>query len=700
MVIKNYENVSDQDLVELAGYHAYINLHKSDRTLVNGTEYEVINENYENPTGLDALTVQNLDNKEITVVYVGTDKGQPEDILTDAQLLSDMAVPQVEDAKDYFEKMDKAYGVDNVTGNSLGGALANAVAVENQQVRSVTYNPALLPATADYDPNKDYDNITNYIGQYDVLNGTLNSLKLDERVPGNSYTVYNGMPGTETSYVDLITSNHTGYLRNKDKTQYYEIRPEGGPGSGKIYIEADEHIVLSPWTGQPIYQSGTEDIKINPNTLRDLAVGLDQAVFSRMERIDEYLNHAMEIIEDEAAKKQLRIQKLRDQFEEVVETTVNHPLIQDIIGPGFPLLRELDVMSYLQQFLEEKAQELNQIYYSAPFLIRQFFSPIINSISNLVANAGDKLTQIIEDVESLINGFGEIIINTIPTLFYSATNDWEDAVVEEFHAHFRIVLPNCIQMAEQLKTFQQQILDTAEAFQFTDEGLASAIQAKANYVQTILQSLPSESDLLKASSYLTTESNLKGIQSDVAFTLLKEAINKLVVPLIEALHILALAAEGILESFSATLKSGLNSFFYFTPPGWLISIFTDFETRAKDKLNDMLQPVDEFASRVEGVRDGLGKLRNNMSAILDMLRPYIENAIFDDKKYRDVYLYNNASLALTKEMGMVFRDINTHLAEEKAQTIRELLHHGGIASMNINRLEEQVDRATLVGKPE
>nr|WP_179123854.1 hypothetical protein [Paraliobacillus ryukyuensis] len=42
--------------------------------------------------------------------------------------------------------------MDNVTGNSLGGALANAVAVENPQVRSVTYNPALLPATAAYDP--------------------------------------------------------------------------------------------------------------------------------------------------------------------------------------------------------------------------------------------------------------------------------------------------------------------------------------------------------------------------------------------------------------------------------------------------------------------------------------------------------------------------------------------------------------------
>ncbi|WP_079708944.1 hypothetical protein [Paraliobacillus ryukyuensis] len=151
------------DLVELAGHHAYLGHEVTDILKVNETRFEVIDTNDNISNGLDALTVQNLDNKEYTVVYVGTDKDQPEDILTDAQLLSDMAVPQLEDAKDYFRDMDKDYGVDNVTGKSLGGGLGNAVAVENPQVRSVTYNPALLPATADYEPNKDYDNITNDI---------------------------------------------------------------------------------------------------------------------------------------------------------------------------------------------------------------------------------------------------------------------------------------------------------------------------------------------------------------------------------------------------------------------------------------------------------------------------------------------------------------------------------------------------------
>nr|WP_079708950.1 hypothetical protein [Paraliobacillus ryukyuensis] len=103
MTVKSYEKMSlDADLFELAGYQAYLKHDKKDYIIVNESTYRVINTNDNTSNGLDALTVQNLDNKEITVVYVGTDKDQPEDILTDAQLLSDMAVPQLEDAKDYF----------------------------------------------------------------------------------------------------------------------------------------------------------------------------------------------------------------------------------------------------------------------------------------------------------------------------------------------------------------------------------------------------------------------------------------------------------------------------------------------------------------------------------------------------------------------------------------------------------------------
>ena len=156
-------STSDPHLVRLAGYYAYIGLKNRQLFQVEDTTYLVKDIHFEPRTGLDALTVENLETNEFIIVYVGTNAEQIQDLITDAYLLSDKPVPQLVAAQKYYERMDAKYGVNTVTGNSLGGALANSVAVKYPDVRSVTYNPALLPAHM-IEEAKDYDNITNYIG--------------------------------------------------------------------------------------------------------------------------------------------------------------------------------------------------------------------------------------------------------------------------------------------------------------------------------------------------------------------------------------------------------------------------------------------------------------------------------------------------------------------------------------------------------
>ncbi|KGX87603.1 hypothetical protein [Pontibacillus litoralis] len=145
----NDTQVTDSKLVELAGFHAYRDYPDGFEFSVNHVKYEVVDTKYLHPTGLDALTVLNLSTKELTVVYVGTNTEQIEDIVTDVQLLTDLSLPQITAAKQYYEDMNKKYasagGVSSVTGNSLGGALANAVGVNHPEVKTVTLNPALLP---------------------------------------------------------------------------------------------------------------------------------------------------------------------------------------------------------------------------------------------------------------------------------------------------------------------------------------------------------------------------------------------------------------------------------------------------------------------------------------------------------------------------------------------------------------------------
>ncbi|GAE95252.1 hypothetical protein JCM21714_4469 [Gracilibacillus boraciitolerans JCM 21714] len=126
-----FHNLNDRDLVELAGYQAYIINENTRIITVNDSKYRVLNTKKDRYTGLDAHTVVNLKTKEFTVVFVGTNVEQIEDIKTDIFLVSDVDVPQLEAAKEYYEKMDEKYGIDSVTGNSLGGALANRIGVDN-----------------------------------------------------------------------------------------------------------------------------------------------------------------------------------------------------------------------------------------------------------------------------------------------------------------------------------------------------------------------------------------------------------------------------------------------------------------------------------------------------------------------------------------------------------------------------------------
>ncbi|MCZ0704460.1 hypothetical protein J2T56_002946 [Natronobacillus azotifigens] len=105
-VVDLAQTTSDQDLVQMAGYHAYRELNKYHRFYVNDTDYRVLDVIVDTETGLDALTVRNMINEEVTVVYVGTDKNQTQDIITDIQLLSDMDVPQLKAAQAYFDEMN------------------------------------------------------------------------------------------------------------------------------------------------------------------------------------------------------------------------------------------------------------------------------------------------------------------------------------------------------------------------------------------------------------------------------------------------------------------------------------------------------------------------------------------------------------------------------------------------------------------
>ncbi|MBU9720566.1 hypothetical protein KS407_03795 [Bacillus alkalicola] len=188
----NQDTTKDQELVQLAGLEAYLERPQGYTIEIGSSRFEIYHTNYDHPTGLDALTLQNVDTGEFIITYVGTNldaKYGILDLYTNVKLLNGPTPPQLQAANDYFLQMQaelakSEHEISYVCGNSLGGALANSVAVKNPEVKSVTINPALVPYEMVVE-DAEYPNITNYISQYDILNLSIRAGQLDHRVPAS-----------------------------------------------------------------------------------------------------------------------------------------------------------------------------------------------------------------------------------------------------------------------------------------------------------------------------------------------------------------------------------------------------------------------------------------------------------------------------------------------------------------------------------
>lgn len=689
------EIYNDKDLVELAGFHAYTYPLEGDILHVNGIEYEVRHAHYNDPTGLDAMTIINIETEEASIVYVGTDKSAKfgmQDIITDVQLLSDLTPAQITAARDYYHKMDEILkdigGVKSIAGNSLGGGLAGAVAVENPELRAVTLNPALLPEGM-MDLDKDYENITNYFSSYDVLTKTLISLNLHTCIPGKQYEIFNGIPG-----LTQLTTNHTGYLKEKDGRQYYEIGEVGKPGYGRIYIDADAHIVSSIWTGQPLYGGHSERIEINKENLDLLASSLQNHVMDRLNLAHEYLGNSVAIVEDEGNRFYERLNRLQKIFEESFENLISEPLFLGITSISNRLISEIDHLISLLNVAESHSKSLNYILNSPPAeLLEHIFRTNI-SVESLFAELRNQLYELKSDIQDISRNLGRIISDKIPELFRGGKDAWYDAVVGELKAHYGIVNSNRDKLLSHISEFQKQVQDVAVNFHNWDLSLGQSIRSKSSLSNSISVQ-GTNGYKLEDSPYLEMRMKIKEFQLDTAYAAFTFSTQALLFPLLEKGTLLTFTIESTLEILSASIKGATHFALSHTIPGKLFSLFTDYDDKIRNIVTNALKPLDELAATIEGVRKGLGRLIIEYPTLLNNFRPYVESAIFNNSGYFNVHLYNLASIAILREMEMLFDDVVYQLGNHKAEAIEALCEVSKKVERNMGILYEQVNRGTL-----
>ncbi|KAA0565733.1 hypothetical protein F0342_03295 [Bacillus sp. CH30_1T] len=686
---------NDQDLVELAGLHAYKEKKVDSYIKVNDTKYRVLNTQYNHPTGLDALTVRNELTKEITIVYVGTDaaaENGKQDLLTDAQLLSDLTLPQLETAQDYYNNMNKKYesigGVKSVTGNSLGGPLANSVAINHPEVTSVTLNPALLPKGM-ADSDKPYDNITNYFTNYDVLTGTLIALNLDSRIPGKRYDISTGIPVIGEKF-SILTNNHTGYTDGGK----YVIGLDGEPGYGKIHVEADAHIMTSIWTGEPLYGGHSDRIEINRDNLNLLAEALAGDVTTRLGYARDYLTNSQEIARHEGDRYSERLSRLQMIFEDSFENLIGNPLFIGITSTGHRLTSEIDHLISLVNMAENASKSLNGVLNSPPVeLVEHLFNRSI-SVESIFGQARNQLLEFKQEIISLTGFLQNILHKEIPELFSGGKETLEDLLVNEMLAHYEIIKANSVQMNSHIAEFQSQVGDLAKNFGERDSSLSASISGGASVQHEVM--MPKKNDyVLETSDHMLIGMKVKEIYLDGSFEAFKGVSHRFLFPLLGGLTGLAFAIENTLEVISAQIKGAMNVALSGTVPGKLISMFSDFDDKIRSYVSSALEPIDELAATIEGLRDGLTRLTIGFPALLDSFRPYIDSAIFDKTSYSNIHVYNVSAMAIHEEMEMLFDDIVHQLSQHKGNSIQALCEISQRVKDNLIQLRQQVDRVTL-----
>lgn len=305
--------MKDLELLEIAGFIAYRNDFEESTILINGSEYEIIDLHIKNTKhGLQAVTLQNLETEEYVIGFRGTDFKDLNDVSADASLLSNGIHPQFEEANKYYNKMKKELGeIKYVCGNSLGGGLANYVAVHHEEVNSVVYNPAILPSSIKV---KDVDNIKNYISDNDPLTLVEIAAGLKEGIPGEVVTVRNNIPA-----FDFLVTNHVGYAAEKK-----DFMIELETGEVPIQVKLINGLPFSVFSNDFLsydYQGSGKRIELNASSLGMLKNGICK-LQKNIKKADKYLDESLNIVEKEGSKFHARMEELQEAMDEIFNLLV------------------------------------------------------------------------------------------------------------------------------------------------------------------------------------------------------------------------------------------------------------------------------------------------------------------------------------------------------------------------------------------
>ncbi|ENM5072560.1 hypothetical protein AB7T94_001645 [Listeria monocytogenes] len=652
----------DTDLIELSGKWVYQHPKRGVALKVNGNIYNVKVGEYNKASGLDYMIVENIATGEISMIFEGTQGTQ--DFLTDGTLPGSIPNTQLREADAAYKKESQKYNIKNVAGNSLGGGLSNYVASKNDGIRSVTYNPAILP-NGIYD--KDNPRITNYLSEYDPLTLGERGMGYGDRLPGESHILQNNVPWLQT-----ILSNHTGY------------DDAGVTVNGKnIPIDADAYLPVGIWSGQVLTGGGNgQKIDMNPDNIRILANSLRTRMMEQIKRGQFYLDTAVDLVNNEGNHLDNRTTSLQETFDNLLAEGEFGGIITSLANYA--------------EFRDEMEKAKPVSYAAIDFMQRVRTLPILGEVLDVVSGSFFHALDLLVDIPALVNDLAlrtedmmdqvsKIKMQAIPELFKGINDQYlSDAMVTELKEHYKILDENKDLVVKQVLTFSSQVTYVSNELEKADK-LLSATQK----VQSVGAPPATQAYVLKESKALKDGMGKKQRLLDRNFRDFSAKTTNLLMPILSSIRSITNQLKQVIKSairYLEDLQTGLS----------MVKIpFTDRDYQLKEELREYIRKLQEILLTVRGVGSAVKDMESNLEHVLAIYRPYIDTALFEGTKFQDVILLNKAATNIFHSAELIFGDIKHQLSGNTSAAISALDKVAVQTSNNMKSLLEQAKRGSI-----
>lgn len=405
--------MTDQDLVYLsitAGYEYNEDTSMKKYTATNGV-YKIIATYTDEP---QAVLVANEATGETAVIFAGS--VEEADWRVNAENASGKMPDQYNMAPAVFSNLSnqaisQGYSAPKyVAGNSLGGGLANCVAMQNSEIKSVTINPSIVPepVLGMVSPSFNSNNCTNYISENDPLNDLQNAADLREsRVPGNKIIIKSGVPGFNS-----IVNAHKGIDKDDNAT-------------------AQLFIPFNLFTND---MTSSTDFKLTPESIDIFVSNLEYIKNNMNELVIGNIQQSIELVEAEKSKLLERKEDLNaKQIEVFNQVLMQRNMITPYKVIEFCLIVERFISDLLSKFMK-KPVYIDGIYLYDGHIdvdIYQVVASIINAELNTdwwgprwvktiivgPSTSYSEFNNLERGIEDFFNGIIDIINIDLPKVF-------------------------------------------------------------------------------------------------------------------------------------------------------------------------------------------------------------------------------------------------------------------------------------------